>query len=143
MITFNYEQTDFKLKQKLLLKRWIKSVIESYSFRLGDISYIFCDDKYILSVNRQYLQHNYYTDIITFDYVEGGRISGDLFISIDTVTSNSSLYNSSFIDELHRVMIHGVLHLCGLKDKSPEDEKSMRAAEDSALKMLSNILDEK
>ena len=101
------------------------------------MGYIFCSDEKILEVNRQYLQHDYYTDIITFDYSEGDRISGDIFISIDTVRSNAEKYGTNFDDELHRVIIHGILHLCGLKDKSEADSKKMRKAEDKALSIRS------
>ena len=142
MITFNNDDVSINLK-KLILKRWIKKVIESYGLKSGDINYIFCSDDKILEVNRQYLQHDYYTDIITFDYDQNRTVNGDMFISVDTVKSNSLQYAPSFTDELHRVIIHGVLHLCGLKDKTPHDEKNMRAAEDAALAVLSQLLSEK
>lgn len=143
MIFFYDEDVVTNLKQKRLLKSWIKNVANSYAFLVGDISYIFCSDSYILDVNRKYLNHDYYTDIITFDYSEGQKISGDLFISVETVKSNSQLYKTNFIDEFHRVIIHGILHLCGLKDKCPEDEKKMREAEDSALFLLESYFQEK
>ena len=139
MITFDIEEVDFKLKHKLILRKWIKQVVEGYNFKLGDLGYRFCSDERILQVNREYLQHDYYTDIITFDYCEDGVVSGDMFISVDTVKSNSELYAPSFERELHRVIIHGVLHLCGLKDKQPDDEKMMRAAEEKALTLLDSI----
>lgn len=140
MIQFSFEDVKFTLSDRLKLKTWIKSVISGYGKKLGDVTYIFCSDDYLLSINRQYLQHDYYTDIITFDYVEKDVISGDLFISVDTVKSNSELFETSFTDELHRVMIHGVLHLLGLKDKAPEDEAKMRNAENEALSLLNSIL---
>lgn len=143
MIFFYDEDVVTNLKQKRLLKSWIKSVANSYGFLVGDISYIFCSDSYILDVNRKYLNHDYYTDIITFDYSEDQKISGDLFISVETVKSNSELFKTNFIDEFHRVIIHGILHLCGLKDKCPEDEKKMREAEDSALFLLESYFQEK
>lgn len=143
MITFVEEKVKSKLTNRRIIKNWIKKVAELYGFKLGDICYIFCDDEQILETNRQFLQHDYYTDIITFDYVENNILSGDMFISVDTVLSNSALFNVSYIDELHRVVIHGILHLCGLKDKSPEDEKKMRDAENQALSILSSLLLEK
>lgn len=136
MIQFVFEDVKFTLSERLRLKAWIKEVVSSYGMKTGNICYIFCNDDYILDVNKQYLNHDYYTDIITFDYDEDDVISGDLFISIDTVKSNSIQFSTQFIDELHRVMIHGVLHLLGLKDKAPEDEKAMRLAEDKALALL-------
>jgi rRNA maturation RNase YbeY len=138
MITFETEEGfKFTLKQKLLLKKWIKRVVEEqYGKKLGDLSYMFCSDAKILEVNKQYLQHDYYTDIITFDYCEGEVVSGDMFISVETVGSNSEEYKETFERELHRVIIHGVLHLCGLKDKSEADAKKMRSAEERALSIL-------
>jgi rRNA maturation RNase YbeY len=114
--------------------RWIKEIVASYQKRVGEVTYIFCSDEEILHINRQYLNHDYYTDIITFDYSEADTISGDLFISLDTVKSNSETFHTDYPEELHRVMIHGVLHLCGFNDKSPEDEKLMREKENEALK---------
>lgn len=143
MISFENEDVELKLKNKLILKKWIKQVAESYGFKTGDLTYIFCSDDKILEVNRQYLQHDYYTDIITFDYDEDGVVSGDMFISVDTVRTNAEQYAPSFEDEMHRVIIHGVLHLCGLKDKAPDDEKKMRAAEEKALAMLATLMAEK
>lgn len=143
MISFVEEEVDAKLKERLLVKKWIKQVALSYGYRVGELCYIFCNDDKILETNRQYLQHDYYTDIITFDYVEGDILSGDMFISVDTVQSNSVLFNTSYYDELHRVIIHGVLHLCGLKDKQPDDEAKMRKAEEVALKIFSELKSEK
>ncbi len=114
---------------------WIKKVAEIHGFRVGDISYIFCSDEHILSVNREYLQHDYYTDIITFDYTEEKRISGDIFISLDTVASNAEKFGATYEEELYRVIIHGILHLCGINDKSPEERKIMEKEEDKALKL--------
>lgn len=139
MISFFDEDVVSKLKQKRLLKTWIKDVVESYGYSVGEISYIFCSEDYILDINRKYLCHDYFTDIITFDYTEEDVISGDLFISIDTVKSNAELLEVDFIDELHRVIIHGILHLCGFKDKTLKEETKMRAAEDSALILLEYI----
>ena len=103
--------------------------------RVGEIAYIFCDDEKIIEVNHRYLQHDYFTDIITFDYCEGDRLSGDLFISLDTVRSNAELFNKPYEEELHRVIIHGILHLCGINDKGPGEREIMEAAEDQALAM--------
>ena len=111
---------------------WIKAVAESYGKRIGD----FCSDEKILEVNRQYLQHDYYTDIITFDYCEGKRLSGDLFISLDTVRTNAEQFGASYETELHRVIIHGILHLVGINDKGPGEREIMEAAEDKALALL-------
>lgn len=143
MINFYNEDVDFKLKNKLILKRWIKQVIDSYGFKAGELSYVFCSDDKILEVNRQFLQHDYYTDVITFDYDEDGVVSGDMYISVDTVKTNAEQYAPSFEREMQRVIIHGVLHLCGLKDKQPDDEKKMRAAEEKALAMLDEIMAQK
>ena len=143
MITFECEDVKFNLKDKLILKKWIKQVAQSYGFKTGDLTYIFCSDDRILEVNRQYLNHDYYTDIITFDYDEKDVVSGDMFISVDTVKTNAEKFATSFEDEMHRVIIHGVLHLCGLKDKAPDDEKRMREAEEKALAMLSELTQQK
>lgn len=140
MITFNIEDADPKLKNKRLLKSWIAKVADSYGLKTGDLAYVFCSDDRILEVNKEFLQHDYYTDIITFDYCEGDTISGDMYISVDTVRTNSELYSTSFINEMHRVIIHGVLHLCGLKDKAPDDEKKMRKAEAKALAMWDELV---
>lgn len=113
---------------------WIKRVAASYGKRIGDIAYIFCSDEKILEVNRQYLQHDYYTDIITFDYCEGDRLSGDLFISLETVESNSVEFHTTYQEELHRTIIHGILHLCGINDKGPGEREVMERAENEALK---------
>jgi len=112
---------------------WVKRVIENFNKQPGDITYIFCSDKEILRINKLYLNHDYYTDIITFDYSEKGRVSGDLFISLETVKTNSEKYKTKYEEELHRVMIHGILHLCGYDDKTPEEKKIMRSKEDDAL----------
>ena len=119
--------------------RWIGAVAASYGKKLGDIHYIFCSDKRILEVNRQFLGHDYYTDIITFDYTEGPRISGDLYISLETVASNAGMLGNSYREELHRVIVHGVLHLCGFKDKQPADEQNMRRQEQKALELWNRM----
>lgn len=143
MIGFYNEDVSFNLKGKTLLRQWIKRVVEGYGFKAGNLSYVFCSDDKILEVNRQFLQHDYYTDIITFDYDEGGKVCGDMYISVDTVRTNAEQYAPSFEREMRRVIIHGVLHLCGLKDKEPDDEKKMRAAEEEALAMLDAMEAEK
>jgi rRNA maturation RNase YbeY len=112
---------------------WIKSVAASYGKTIGEIAYIFCNDEKILEVNRQYLQHDYFTDIITFDYCEGNRLSGDLFVSLDTVRTNADLFGKSYNEELYRVIIHGILHLCGIDDKAEGARAVMEAAENKAL----------
>jgi len=114
---------------------WVKAVAASYGKKVGEIAYIFCSDDKILEVNRQYLQHDYYTDIITFDYCEGDTISGDLFISLDTVRTNAEQVGATYDEELHRVIIHGILHLCGINDKGPGEREIMEAAENKALSM--------
>ena len=138
MIEFFAEDISMPEINEDKISSWVEEVVQSYGFQLGDISYIFCSDEYILKVNVEYLEHDYYTDIITFDYTEEKIIAGDLFISLDTVKSNAEQFGQKFDTELHRVIIHGILHLCGLKDKSPEDEKLMREAEDKALNNLFN-----
>lgn len=114
---------------------WVKAVAAEYGKRVGEIAYIFVNDERILAVNREYLQHDYYTDIITFDYTEGDIISGDLFISLDTVRSNAEQLGVPYEQELHRVIIHGILHLCGINDKGPGERERMEAAENKALAM--------
>lgn len=116
--------------------RWITDVAALYGKRCGDISYIFCSDEKILEVNRTYLEHDYYTDIITFDYTSSSRIGGDLFISLDTVRSNAELFGAPYEEELKRVIIHGILHLCGINDKSDEQQAEMTREENRALQLL-------
>jgi rRNA maturation RNase YbeY len=114
---------------------WIKRVAATYGKRVGEIAYVFCSDEKILEVNRQYLRHDYYTDIITFDYSEGDRLSGDLFISLDTIRTNAGQFGTAYDEELRRVIIHGVLHLCGINDKGPGEREVMEAAENKALQL--------
>lgn len=114
---------------------WIRAVAATYGRRVGDVNYIFCNDERILEVNREYLQHDYYTDIITFDYTEDDVISGDLFISLDTVRTNSEQFATEYDEELHRTIIHGILHLCGINDKGPGEREIMEEAENRALAM--------
>ena len=114
---------------------WIKAVAAQYGRKVGEIGYLFVNDEKILEVNKEYLGHDYYTDIITFDYDEGDVINGDLVISLDTVRSNALLFGKTYNEELHRVIIHGILHLCGINDKGPGERESMEAAENKALAM--------
>lgn len=114
---------------------WVRAVAAGYGKRVGEIAYIFCDDEKIIEVNRQYLRHDYYTDIITFDYTEDDLIGGDIFISLDTVRSNAEERGADYEEELHRVIIHGILHLVGIDDKGPGEREIMEAAEDKALAM--------
>ena len=136
MITFQAENIDFPNIKKRDTKNWIKLVANKYGKKVGDVNYLFCTDEKILEVNSQYLSHDFYTDIITFDYSEGNKISGDIFISLDTVLSNSQKYTTNFTEELYRVIIHGVLHLCGIDDKTEIDADNMREAENNALSMI-------
>lgn len=131
-VSFNFDNS-FNLKDRLKIKRWIKQVVENAGFRLGSVSYIFCSDEKILEVNKQYLNHDFYTDIITFDYVEKDIINGDIFISTDRVRENAQEFNVAFEEELHRVIIHGILHLLGQQDHSTKEEKQMRKKENEAL----------
>lgn len=137
-MAISYFEEDIKSPdiRKRTISSWIKTVAAGYGKRAGDISYIFCSDDKILEVNRQYLQHDYYTDIITFDYSEGDVISGDLFISLDTVRTNAEKFKTPYNEELHRTIIHGILHLCGINDKGPGEREIMEANEDKALAML-------
>ena len=115
---------------------WIKAVAASYGRKVGEIGYLFVDDEKILEVNREYLGHDYYTDVITFDYDEDDTVSGDIVISLDTVRSNAQLFGKTYEEELYRVIIHGILHLCGINDKGPGEREIMEAAENKALKMI-------
>lgn len=138
-MAINYQAEDIKEPaiKKRAISAWIKKVAKIYNREIGDISYIFCSDAKILDVNKQYLNHDYYTDVITFDYSENNTISGDIFISLDTVKTNAEKFATDPDEELKRVIIHGVLHLCGLKDKSEEDSKNMTQSENQALEIYS------
>ncbi|WP_405610421.1 rRNA maturation RNase YbeY [Polaribacter sp. Asnod1-A03] len=137
MITFNYE-TDFKLEEENILEHWIDSVVENNEFTIGEINYIFCDDEYLHKLNVEFLQHDTLTDVISFDNTLGKLISGDIYISIERVEDNAKDFNVSFKEELQRVMIHGVLHYMGYKDKSVEEKEVMRNAENNALLLINN-----
>lgn len=129
----NIKLPDIKKKET---SRWIEKVASLYNKSIGDVNYIFCDDAKIIEVNRKFLDHDFYTDIITFDYSEDSIISGDIFISLDTVLSNSQKYNTKYKEEIMRVIIHGILHLCGIDDRTDNEELEMRKAEENALKIL-------
>ena len=139
MITYNTDGVKMPSIKKRENTAWVKAVAASYGKRVGEIAYIFVDDEKILEVNRQYLGHDNYTDIITFDYCEGDVISGDLFISLDTVRTNAERVGATYEEELHRVIIHGILHLCGINDKGPGEREIMEAAEDKALALRSSL----
>ena len=139
MIRHFQEDIRFELKQKMLNNRWLKMVAGSEMRRLGAINIIFCSDNYILDVNMKYLQHDYFTDIITFDYCEKDVLSGDLFISIDSVRENAQFYGTEFADELNRVMVHGLLHLIGYDDHSEADIAEMRQKENYYLEMRASL----
>lgn len=139
MIRYYSEDIKFQLKEKAVHNRWLKLVSASEIRNIGAINIIFCSDNYILDVNMKYLQHDYFTDIITFDYCEKNTLNGDLFISIDTVRDNSSFYGTEFKDELDRVIVHGLLHLIGYDDHSEEEQKQMRAKEDYYLSLRDNV----
>lgn len=136
MITYNADGVRMPAIKKRATNAWIKAVAASYGRKVGEIGYLFVDDEKILEVNREYLGHDYYTDIITFDYDEDDVINGDLVISLDTVRTNAEKFGKTYDEELHRVIIHGILHLCGINDKGPGEREIMEAAENKALAML-------
>ena len=135
MISFNYE-TQFKLPKKSDYKGWLSRVIQSESKSEGDINYIFCDDDFLLGINQQYLNHDTLTDIISFDYSVGNELHGDVFVSIQRVRENAAEFEVTFEEELKRVMVHGLLHYCGYKDKSKKDKREMRLKEDEKIKLF-------
>ena len=135
MITYNTENVKMPAIRRRDVSRWVRQVAASYGRRVGEIGYLFGHYEKILEVNREYLSHDYYTDIITFDYTDGDVINGDLVISLDTVRSNAELFGKAYDDELLRVIIHGILHLCGINDKGPGERELMEAAENKALAM--------
>jgi rRNA maturation RNase YbeY len=145
MITYTTDGVKMPAIKRRDVSAWIKTVAKSYGKSVGDVAYIFCNDEKILEVNRQYLQHDYYTDIITFDYCEdlvemgiSDTISGDMFISLDTVRTNAAGLGVDYMQELHRVIIHGILHLLGINDKGPGEREIMEAAENNALALLTH-----
>lgn len=137
MITFNYE-TDFILEEEIVIEKWLHAVISSHNCEEGDVNIIFCDDAYLHKLNVEFLQHDTLTDIISFDNSLGKLINGDIFISTERVSDNARDYKVSFLEELQRVMVHGVLHYIGFKDKKAEDQKEMTRQENKALSLLNN-----
>ena len=135
MITFHNEDIKFNLKNKRLLKSWIKDSTQNENCSVGNLTYVFCSDEHLLNMNKEHLNHNYYTDIITFNYTVEKQISGDFFISIDRVDENANQQNNKFTDELHRVLIHGVLHLVGYNDKTDLQQAEMTSKEDYYLNL--------
>ena len=132
MISFNYE-TDFELENEALYEEWVSKIIDSEDKTEGEINYIFCDDEYLLQKNIEFLNHDTLTDIISFDYTMGNLISGDIFISVERVKDNAADFNTDFIEELKRVMAHGILHYCGYKDKTEDDSALMRSKENEKI----------
>lgn len=143
MITYNVEGVKMPKIKRRETTAWIKAVAKSYGRRVGEVGYMFVNDDKILEVNREYLGHDYYTDVITFDYDEDDVVSGDVVISLDTVASNAHLFNKTYEEELYRVIIHGILHLCGINDKGPGEREQMEAAENKALTLRQQMLEQK
>lgn len=139
-ISFSTENLDFELEDKMKVKKWVSEIIKAQGKKVGQIGYLFCSDAYLIEVNRTYLNHDTYTDIITFDYVVGDMISGDIMISVERVKENALQFNTSFEQELHRVIIHGVLHLLGQMDKSESEAAEMRKKEEAALVLWNTIV---
>ena len=140
MITFSSENIPMPVLSLPQVERWIRAVAAQYGFAVGQLNYVFCDDEKILAVNREFLQHDYYTDIITFDYSTRARVNGDIYISLDTVASNAQMVGATFNHELHRIIIHGLLHLTGQADKTPETKAQMTAKEEDALRRLQSAI---
>ena len=132
MVNF-YSENDFELSHEEGLREWINKIIVAEEHETGEVSYVFCDDEYLLKINKDFLDHDSYTDIITFNYNLGKQINSEIYISTERVRENSGLYKTEFIDELHRVMIHGVLHLCGYEDRTDDEKEVMRTKENEAL----------
>lgn len=137
MVDFYYEAT-FELDNEQATSDWIHQVITSEQYQVGDITYVFCNDEFLLDINQKYLQHDTYTDIISFDYRMGKTIHGEIYISVDRVADNAKVYKVSFHNELHRVMIHGILHFLGYGDKTKQEKEAMRHKENECLTMLNN-----
>lgn len=135
MITFNYE-TAFVLANEATMISWITEVVQRESFKVGEINYIFCNDEDLHKINLEFLQHDNYTDIISFDYTLGKIINGDIYISVDRVKENAHVYKTSFVNEMYRVMVHGILHYIGYKDKTKQDKEQMRLAEDKMMRLI-------
>ncbi len=141
-IRFATQSGDFEVPESQKVQKWIAEVVKRRDRQVGNINYLFCDDAYLLQVNRQYLDHDTYTDIITFDYVAGGLISGDIMISVERVGDNAEKFGVPFVDELRRVIIHGVLHLLGQGDKSDSEAREMRRQEEAALGLWNDLFHE-
>jgi rRNA maturation RNase YbeY len=141
MIYFDSVNTLIPAFDPIIITGWIDQIIARHGKHVGQISFQFCSDELILSINQQFLKHDYYTDIITFDQTTGNTINGEIYISLDTVASNATEFQQPFLKELYRVMIHGILHLCGQGDKLPEESTQMRASEEEALQLLYPLLD--
>lgn len=139
MITFQTDGVEMPRINEQQIRNWVKAVAATYQKKVGEIGYLFCSDERILEVNRQFLQHDYYTDIITFDYCQSNRIAGDLVISLDTVRTNAEQFGAEYETELNRVIIHGILHLCGINDKGPGEREIMEAEENKALVLLADM----
>lgn len=139
MVYFETEEVQNPIEDTREYNQWIEQVVQLLGYRLGRVQYLFCNDKKILAINQQFLQHDYYTDIITFDYTQKNTISGDIFVSTETVATNAEKNNTTQQQEMERVIIHGILHLCGKKDKSEEEEKTMRYEENKALQLLQEM----
>ena len=139
LITYDSCETDIPAIDQKRLSEWINRVVVTNGYNIGELNYYFCSDNYLLEMNREHLNHDYFTDIITFDYTVSDMVSGDLFISVDTVLDNANEYRCDFFQELHRVMIHGVLHLMDIDDKTDEDQEIMTQKEDESLALLFNI----
>ena len=140
MITFHNDTIAMPTINAMQVERWIRSVAAQYGFSVGELNYIFCNDEKILAVNREFLQHDYYTDVITFDYTTRTRVNGDIYISLETVATNAEQVGVPFAHELHRIIIHGLLHLTGQADKTPETKAQMTAKEEDALAKISILL---
>ncbi len=139
MISYNTEGIAMPKIPRRATSAWIKAVAATYNRKIGEVGYLFVDDERILQANNEYLGHDYYTDIITFDYDEGDIINGDIIISLDTVRSNAKKFGKTYDEELHRVIIHGILHLCGINDKGSGERELMEAAENRALELLKKV----
>ncbi len=138
MIRYNHDSCTYRFENRRVINKWLKEAAQSEGYHLGEVNVIFCSGKRLLEINREFLQHDYFTDIITFDYsdLEEGYISGDLFIDIETVADNAHQYGATPLEEMHRILVHGIMHLCGQGDKTPETAAQMRSKEDKYLAVL-------
>ena len=142
MVRYYNDQTNFRLRDKRKIASWLKAVAQEEGYALGDVTYIFCSSEVHRKMNIDFIGHDYFTDVITFDYSDlkgEGIVSGDIFIDVDTVKDNARIYGATFTSEMHRIIVHGVLHLCGQKDKTPRAEKQLHRKEDKYLKLLSEM----